>query len=191
MCTRMIPALVPRGARQRGRTADGRARARHVRVLTPRVLNQGVLNKGAQKGYSQLRRKCFGCLRPYSSDNGWAVLGSVVRTRSMAVRIGYARGTHGVLLGYPHSGELSPAAAVRSDARARAATRRVLTGYSEGADRVLKGTHGVLPRVLIGCSRVLTGYSHGTGHAATHAAPLSGGRGSLCRTQWAVRGTRA
>ena len=93
--------------------------------------------------------------------------------------------THGVLLGYPHSGELSPAAAVRGGARACGDTKgtpgvlmgysqgrgtyprgtprvligcsRVLTWYSQGTDRVLKGT----PTVLIGCSRVLTGYSEG------------------------------
>jgi hypothetical protein len=53
---------VPRGARQRGRTADGRARARHVegtqRVLKQgyskgtqrRVLKRGFSNKGARKG---------------------------------------------------------------------------------------------------------------------------------------------
>ncbi len=47
ICTRTVPALVPRGARQRRRTADGRARARRVRVL------KGYSNEGTQQGYSK------------------------------------------------------------------------------------------------------------------------------------------
>ena len=148
----MIPtALVPRGARQRRRTADGRAGARHVRVLT------GYSNQGAQTGYSIKGTHSSGetpwALAAVFVGYWWAVLGSASSAHSeygstYRVLTGYSKGTlryggltHGVLLGCPHAGEFSPAAAVRSDARARAATGRVLTGYSQGTDRVLKGTH--------------------------------------------------
>ncbi len=53
MCARTIPALVPRGRRQRGRTADGRARARHV--------------GGTQKGYSS--KGTHGVLRRYCAHH--------------------------------------------------------------------------------------------------------------------------
>ena len=154
-------ALEPRGARQRSRTADGRAGARHVRVLT------GYSNKGTQTGYSNKGTHSSGetpwALAAVFVGYWWAVLGSASSAHSeygstYRVLTGYSKGTlrygeltHGVLLGCPPAGEFSPEAAVRSDARARAATGRVLTGYSQGTDRVL------------------TRYAHGTAHPATHA----------------------
>ena len=154
MCTRTVPALVPRGARQRGRTADGRAGARHVEG-TQRVLKRGystrVLKRGTRSCGESASGAC-GRIRRIMGGTRSAALCTlgvwqyVSGTHGVLKGYSQPRRTHGVLLGYPHSGELSPAAAVRSGARAGAATGRVLTGYSEGADRVLKGTHGVRTR---------------------------------------------
>ncbi len=120
--------MVPRGARQRRRTGA-------ARKGTQRVIN------GYSKRVFQAAAKRLRVLAAVFVGYWWAVLGSVV---SMAGHIGtyqaltgYSKSTRRygvltprVLLGYPQSGELSPASAVRSDARARAATGRVLTGYS-------------------------------------------------------------
>ena len=179
---------MPRGARQRRRTADGHG---HVRVL------KGYSTKGAQKGYSQQRRKCFGCLRHYSSDRWWAVLGSAVRTRSMAVRIGYSRGTRRELASTGYSltgyswGTHTPGSSRRRRRCARCVQRQ--EGYSRGTPRVLIG---VLAGYSEGADRVTIEYSRGTHVERTrHCTPrhgrgtASGGRGRLCRTRRAVLGS--
>ena len=169
MCTRMIPALVSRGARQRRRTADGRARARHVegtqRVLkrgySTRVLKRGTHSsgEGASGACGRIRRIMGGqCSAALCTLGVWQYVSG---THGVLKGYSQPRRTHGVLLGYPHSGELSPAAAVRSGARACSDTKGtdvVLMGYSQGRGTYPRGT----PRVLIGCSRVLTWYSQGT-----------------------------
>jgi hypothetical protein len=90
-----------------------------------------VYSKGTQKRYSKaaakLRAAFLGqCSAVLCTLGVWLVLagGSTYR-----VLKGYSqpRRTHGLLLGYPHSGELSPAAAVRSGARA-CGDARVLGG---------------------------------------------------------------
>jgi hypothetical protein len=178
MCTRMIPALVPRGARQRGRTADGRAWARHVEG-TQRVLKRGystrVLKRGTRSSGEGASGAC-GRIRRIMGGQCSAVLCTLGVWQ-------YVSGTHGVLKAYSRGTPGVPTlrgALPGGGGAQRCARVQRQEGYSRGT-----------PRVLIGCSRVLTGYAHGTAHPATHAAPLSGGCGSLCRTQWAVRGTRA
>jgi hypothetical protein len=107
---------------------------------THRVLKQGHSRKGAHSS----GESAFGCLRKYSWDHGGS---TVMLCRGMAFVVQYgvysrgahtvltATGSHRVLPGYPRYGVLSPAAAVRSDARARAATE----WYSRGTHRVLVG----------------------------------------------------
>ncbi len=112
--------------------------------------------------------------------------------RTYRVLTGYSKGTpsHGVLTGYFYSrvptlrGALAGGCGAQRSARACSDRKgtprvligcpRVLTGYSEGADRVPKGTHEVL--------------THNC--APRHAREsLSGGCGSLCRTRRAVHGS--
>ncbi len=151
MCTRMIPtALVPRGARQRGRTADGRAGARHVEG-TQRVLKR-VLCTSPRTTYCSgvlspvLRaHRCSGAVEPWHARSIHALAraqaqtptkgySQVVRTYSQGsqVRGTYSRGTpsHGVLSGYSW-GTHTPGSSPRRRRCARACSDR-------------KGTHGVL-----------------------------------------------
>ncbi len=144
---------MPRGARQRGRTADGRARARKG---TQRVLKSGTheeySRKGTQKGV--LKK---GYSKRYSKGYSNAVLKSDAQKAVLkkgyskgGTRLGYSRN---VLTNIQRSGETAPGSCGRvcgvlagsarqcgaHQSRVCAARHcRVLTGYSQGTHRVLR-----------------------------------------------------
>jgi hypothetical protein len=133
---------------------------------TQRVLERDSRRK--LQGYSQQWRNCFGCLWQYS----WKLVSSARKCcahseygSTYRVLKGYSQPRRTYSRGTPGVPTLRGALPGGGGARARAATGRVLTGYSKGADRVLSrvltGYSRGTPRVLVGCSRVLTGYSQG------------------------------
>jgi hypothetical protein len=106
---------------------------------TPRVLKKGTpkgtqkrYSNGAQKRYSKAAAKLLR-VRAAFLGHSWEVLCTlgvwqyVSGTHGVLKGYSQPRRTHGVLLGCPHSGVLSPAAAVRSGARA-CGDARVLGG---------------------------------------------------------------
>jgi hypothetical protein len=188
------------GARRRCRAAYGSAGGRRTGMQGRGTYgySQGTQTRLPKKGTQNrvLNRvltaaaKVLRVLVAVFVGNGWAVLGRVVHTRSMAVHIGYSRGTQRVLpgTGYLLTGHSRGTHTSGSSHRLRrCAAMRARVQRQEGYSR---GT----PRVLIGCSRGLTRYAHGYCVPATHPSLLRVlvadwvGRSGRCA---AVRGTRA